>query len=280
MHNLDIPGEWWTLFHSKPLDRLVTQALQANPDIDAAQAALREAQENLYAGEGSLFPSVGADVQAEREAVSGVALGSPGRNFTLNLTTAQLSVGYVPDVFGGTRRQIELLAAQTQYQRFQLEATYLTLTSNVVATAVQEASLRGQIERDASRPSRWRPRRWSWCSSSSQFGAAPKSNVLQQQATLAQTRATLPPLEKQLAQTRDQAGAPDRPVPSQPIGATFTLASLKLPQGPAGQPAVQPGAPAPGCARGGGATACRQRQCRRGDRQPVAAVHHHRGAGR
>ena len=145
VRNLDIPGDWWRLFHSKPLDRLVTHALQANPDIASAQAALREAQENLYAGQGAMFPSVGANVQAEREAVSGVALGLPGRSFTLNLTTAQVSVGYVPDVFGGTRRQIESLAAQTQYQRFQLEATYLTLSSNVVATAVQEASLRAQI---------------------------------------------------------------------------------------------------------------------------------------
>src|SRR5260221_13655879 len=67
--------------------------------------------------------------------------GSPF--FTLH--TAQVVVTYAPDVFGGTRRQVESLAATTEFQRFQLEAAYLTLTSNVVAAAVQAASLRGQI---------------------------------------------------------------------------------------------------------------------------------------
>ena len=61
------------------------------------------------------------------------------------LVTPSLNVSYAPDVFGGTRRQIESLEAQAEFQRFQLEATYLTLTSNVVVAAVQEASLRGQI---------------------------------------------------------------------------------------------------------------------------------------
>ncbi len=225
---MDIPGEWWTLFHSKPLNHLVTQALRANPDIDAAQAALREARENMYAGEGALFPSVDARVQAEREAVSGAALGQPGKNFTLNLTTAELSVGYVPDVFGGTRRQIESLAAQTGYQLFQLEATYLTLTSNVVATAVQEASLRGQIER-TEQTIKVQSQALQLVQQQFQFGAVPKSDVLQQQATLAQTRANLPPLQKRLGQTRDQLARLIGQSPSKPIGATFTLASLKLP---------------------------------------------------
>ena len=55
---MDIPGEWWTLFHSPQLDTLIKEALQANPDIDAAQAALRQARENFYAQQASLFPTV------------------------------------------------------------------------------------------------------------------------------------------------------------------------------------------------------------------------------
>ena len=50
---------------------------------------------------------------------------------------------YAPDVFGGTRREVESLAATAEFQRFQVEAAYLTLTSNVVTAAVQEASVRG-----------------------------------------------------------------------------------------------------------------------------------------
>lgn len=229
VRNMDIPGDWWRLFHSQPLDRLVTQALRANPDIASAQAALREAQENLYAGEGALYPNVGAGLQAERESVSGAAFGLPGRHFTLNLTTAQVSVGFVPDVFGGTRRQIESLAAQAQYQRFELEATYLTLSSNVVATAVQEASLRAQIA-TTRQTIQVETQALGLVQRQFQVGAAPKWNVLQQQATLAQTRATLPPLQKQLGQTRDKLARLIGQFPSQPIAARFQLASLQLPE--------------------------------------------------
>lgn len=228
VRDLDIPGQWWELFHSQPLDRLVVQALKANPDIDAAQAALRQAQENLYAGQGALFPSLGANVQAERQALSGVAFGQPGRNFTFNLTTAQLSVSYAPDVFGGTRRQIESLAAQAEYQGFQLEATYLTLTSNVVAEAVNEASLRGQI---AATEQSIKVEEESLGLVERQFavGAAAKASVLSQQATLAQTRATLPALQKQLAQSRNRLARLIGQDPSRVIAAQFELGSLQLP---------------------------------------------------
>jgi outer membrane protein TolC len=110
------------------------------------------------------------------------------------------------DVFGGTRRQIESLAAQAEYQRFQLEAAYLTLTSNVVVAAVQEASLRGQIAatqdiiKDQAQQLNLVRQRFS-------LGGASQADVLTQEAQLAQTRATLPPLQKQLAQTRNQLTA-------------------------------------------------------------------------
>src|ERR1700738_1778715 len=39
--NLDIPGDWWALFHSRPLNDLVERALRDNNDLQAAQAALR-----------------------------------------------------------------------------------------------------------------------------------------------------------------------------------------------------------------------------------------------
>ena len=141
----DIQGEWWTLFHSAPLDRLMQRALKANPDVEAAQAALRQARENAYAQQGALFPAASASFQPQRERLSGAEFGAPKQSPTFSLVTAQLSVSYAPDVFGGTRRKIESLQAQADYQRFELEATYLTLTANLVVAAIDEASLRGQI---------------------------------------------------------------------------------------------------------------------------------------
>src|SRR5580700_4846033 len=49
----EIPAQWWSLFHSAPLDALVRTALQDSPTIVAAAAALRSAQEGYVAQRGS-----------------------------------------------------------------------------------------------------------------------------------------------------------------------------------------------------------------------------------
>jgi NodT family efflux transporter outer membrane factor (OMF) lipoprotein len=224
----DIPAEWWTLFHSEALNHLIEQALHANPDLDAAQAALRQANENVYAEQGALWPHASASIQAERERFSGATFGQPDLHATFSLVTPTLNISYAPDVFGGTRREIESLEAQADYQRFQLEATYLTLTSNVVVAAVTEASLRGQIAatqdiiKDQTDQLRVVRDRFN-------LGAASQADVLTQEAQLAQTRTTLPPLQKQLAQTRDQLTALAGGFPDREIDETFELASMQLP---------------------------------------------------
>jgi len=224
----DLAGDWWTLYHSRPLTELVDQALRGNPDLQAAQSSLRQASENLYAGQGSLFPTAKLNVQAAKERLSGAEFGEPNLSTTLSLVTGAVNVSYTPDVFGGVRRQIESLAAQARYQRFELEATYLTLTSNVVNAAVQEASLRDQIgaTRDIIR---LETNQLNLVRQQFNLGAAAQSDVLTQQATLMQTVATLPPLQKQLAQTRDQLTALLGRFPNQQPAARFDLADMRLP---------------------------------------------------
>jgi len=239
----DIPFEWWELFESPKLSSLIEKALRANPTLPAARAALAQAQELVYAQRGFFYPAIDATYQAERHKIAGNNYSSEqpgiqanGHNLTTNginqpllytFHTAQLTVSFVPDVLGGTRRQVESLAAQADTQRFALEAAYVTLASNVVAAAIQEASLRAQIaatrqiidaERDSLRILR------------EQFllGFAMRIDVAAQEAALAQTESTLPPLEKALEQTRDliRALAGDLPsVAEEP----FELDALRLP---------------------------------------------------
>src|SRR5476649_166813 len=143
---LDIPAQWWQLFHSPALNELITASLQHNPTMEAAQAALRQAQENVSAQQGAFYPSVDTSYAPTRQKVAGT-LSSPlaSNAYYYNLHTAQVTVSYVPDLFGANRRQVESLQAQAQSQRYQLEATRLTLTSNVANAAIQEAMLRAQI---------------------------------------------------------------------------------------------------------------------------------------
>lgn len=225
----DVPAAWWTLFHSQPLDALVRQALKANPDLAAAQAALREARENLAAGRGALYPNASADYNVSRQRIAGT-LASPASSgydyYTLH--TAQVDVSWAPDLFGGTRRQLEALRAQVDVQRFQLEAARLSLTSSVVVAAINQAGLRAQI--DATRRI-IASQRTTLDSLQRQFalGAQPEAAVAAQQATLAQAEATLPPLQRQLEQQGDALAALLGEAPSAAPVTQFTLADLQLP---------------------------------------------------
>src|SRR5271170_7701686 len=139
---LDIPGQWWTLFQSTQLNALIERALKNSPTLESAQAALRQANENVAAQVGSYYPSVSAQVQSQRTKASSAAFGSiPGfpSSYFYNLQTAQVNVSYTLDAFGGIRRQVEALKAQAEYQHFELEASYLTLTANIVTAAINEA---------------------------------------------------------------------------------------------------------------------------------------------
>jgi NodT family efflux transporter outer membrane factor (OMF) lipoprotein len=228
--DMDVPGQWWTLFRSQPLNALIAQALQRNPSLAAAQAALRQARENMYAQRGQYFPSITAGLSTSRNltAVDAVSPASASGNPYYSLVTPQLTVSFVPDVFGANRRAVESLVALTENQRFQLEAIYLTLTANVVAAAVQEASLRGQIAaartiiQDETDLLHILQRQLV-------LGQIAGSDVAAQEAALAQASQALPPLQKQLAQQCDLLTALAGRYPSDQIAAPFDLASLHLP---------------------------------------------------
>ncbi|HWY24081.1 MAG TPA: efflux transporter outer membrane subunit, partial [Nevskia sp.] len=229
-HGAEIPAQWWTLFHSEKLNALVEQALQSNQDVVAAQAALRQAHENALAQEGSYFPSFDGSGNVTRQKISGASFGQPGAGGAIySLFNASVNVSYTLDVWGGVRRGVEAQRAQSEYQNFQLEGTYLTLTSNVVTTAVQEASLRAQIDAtgqiiDADRKQLEVVKR--------QFvlGGVSKIDVLTQQSQLANVMATLPPLRKQLAQNRDLLAVLLGRLPSEQPQQRFELDDLKLPE--------------------------------------------------
>src|SRR5262249_35594809 len=130
----DIPGNWWTLFHSQQLDALVADALKANPTLEAAQNALRVAMENVRAQQGAFYPPVPGSCAASRNKNAEVLAPTLSSNQLLfNLYQAQLAVSWTPDIFGGNRRQVEALRAQAEAQRLQLRATYIALSVNVVA---------------------------------------------------------------------------------------------------------------------------------------------------
>lgn len=196
----DIPAQWWTLFHSPALNTLLRRALADSPTLARADAALRQARENRRARAGSLWPAFDAGFSAHRQRVSETQSGLSGASL-YTLYDASVSVSYPLDLFGATRRELEALHAQVEYQRYLLEAAHLTLAANLVVTAVQEASLRAQIGATQEIVAAEKQllglmqRRF-------ELGGAAQTEVLAQKAQLSRTRATLPPLEKALAENR------------------------------------------------------------------------------
>ena len=228
--DMDIPGQWWTLFHSVPLNRLIARALKANPNLQAAEATLRVAMENARAQVGLYYPLAQANLSPSRQR-NPVGTISPTLSSgapIYNLYTAQVNVSYVPDVFGGNRRQVEALNAQAEFQRFQLEATYLTLTSNLVVAAVQEASLRAQIAA-TERVINIETEQLEIFQRQYALGAIAMAEVVAQEAALAQTLATLPSLKKQLAQQRNLLAALSGHFPNEELAENFELSMIQLP---------------------------------------------------
>ncbi len=226
----DIPGDWWTLFHSKPLNDLIERSLKANPDIKSAQAALLVARENTLAQRGYYYPYVSAGyAMARAHTSSEVSPFTASSALNYGLITPQVNVSYVPDVFGVNRRTIESLKAQEAQARFALVATHITLSSNVAAAAIQEASLRGQIQATNELISINKDT-LEILRSQYKKGYATELDVAGQEAQLAQVVATMPPLLKQLAQQRDQLAVLSGAFPNQELPATFTLSKLELPK--------------------------------------------------
>jgi NodT family efflux transporter outer membrane factor (OMF) lipoprotein len=229
VEGLDISGQWWTLFQSTQLNALVERALANNPTLDAAQAALRQANETVAAERGSYLPSLSASAGVQRQKSSPAAFGLPGGQpsiYTLN--SASVDVSYTLDAFGGVRRQVEALQAQSDYQRFALEASYLSLTANIVTAAVTEASVRAQIEATED-IAHSQQQQLDITQRRATVGAASKADVLQQQATLQATLASLPTLRSQLTLQRNLLAAYVGTFPSGYAGGGFDLNSLTLP---------------------------------------------------
>ena len=225
-----VSARWWNAFGSDALNELVEAALRSNPDLQAADAALRTARENALAQRGSYWPSADAHLVSTRQAIADpVASPAASGSSLYTLHTAQLNVSYVADVFGGNRRQVESLDALAEAQRFQREAAYLTLTTNVVATAVQEASLRAQIKAthdiiDSA------TRLLEMARKQRSLGQITAADVAAQETALAQTRAALAPLDKQLAQQRDLLAVLAGRLPSDAVSQRFELDAIKLPE--------------------------------------------------
>lgn len=223
-----VDAKWWELFKSAELNFLIEKGLANSPTIIAAKAALIQAQEILNAQAGTvLYPAARLNIAAQK--LHGTApIHLAGEINQYNLYNSTLNISYNLDLFGGARRGLESYAAEADYQRFQFEATYLTLTTNIATTAIRSASLSTQIEQ-VNKLIKLQDEQVNITKKRQQLGSISNIEVLAQQTQLSQLKALLPPLEQNWQQTRHALSVLVGDTPDKNNDPDIKLVDLKLP---------------------------------------------------
>ena len=224
----DIPADWWRLFKSPQLDAIVRQAISNNPTLQAAEASLRQSQDNLRAGYGLYFPQGQAGASASRQLTAPVQQGSQSSGSIFNLFTASGTISYTLDVFGGKRRTVEGLRAQADSQRYESKAAFLALSANVVNTSVARAAYMAQI-RATEQLIELENQQLHLAETQVRAGTAPYSTVLSVRSLISATQALLAPLEQNASQAEHLLAMLEGVVPSKANLPDIDLAELSLP---------------------------------------------------
>jgi NodT family efflux transporter outer membrane factor (OMF) lipoprotein len=225
----EVSPRWWEAFHSPELDGLVAEALERSPTLEAADAALRVAEFNAFAGSGAFFPQVTLGSNSSYLLSSGYSTTTTVTQAAYSFFTKQVQIGYTLDIWGATQRSVESLDALRDQQVFAKQAAHMTLAANVVKAAIEEASLRGQIAATR-RVIGLEEARLALLQRQLDYGAVSGTDLLSQQNALAQARQSLPPIETRLAQQRNLLTALAGRYPSEEVSERFALAGFALPR--------------------------------------------------
>jgi len=229
---MDIPAQWWTLFHSPQLDALVREALANSPSMAQAKAALRQASENLGSQAGATrYPKVDLQLGGVRQQIDTAALGIPNvpQAGPFTLYNASLNVSYTVDAFGANARMLEGLQAQMDNQAAELQAAQLALAGNVVTAAIRQASLQAQVA-STDRMLQLQRQQLAIMQQRLAAGGIAERDLKSQRTLVAQSEAALPALQQQQAQVSHQLavylGRPPARADMQPLA----LDTLTLPE--------------------------------------------------
>src|SRR5271165_1396779 len=220
--------DWWHLFNSGTLDAIVAEALRRNPSLEAAEASLRESENNLHSGYGIFFPQVEADASATRQRFAAIKYGQGSGGNVFNLFTLSASVSYALDVFGGNRRMIEGLKAQVDWQRANEQAAYLTLIANLINTVVARAAYQAEVDATQQLID-LAADQVKLAEAQALAGTVPYSNVLSLTAQLSAYQASIPSLQQKLAQCDDLLSSLVGRAPAEWKAPPVSLAELTLP---------------------------------------------------
>jgi NodT family efflux transporter outer membrane factor (OMF) lipoprotein len=200
------PNDWWRALGDSQLDTLIDAALAHNPDAHAAEARLREARAQLSGQRADELPKVSANAAALRTSEPNLGAfmpsGSSGGG-PLQLYAATLQASWEIDLFGGTRRAIEAASAQAGAVSADLADTQVALAAEVAQAYID---LRDEQQRlaFASDTARVQQRMLELTDERRERGTAADVDVERLTSQVETTRATLVPLDEQIAESLDR----------------------------------------------------------------------------
>jgi outer membrane protein, multidrug efflux system len=190
---------FWTLFDDAQLTSLVEEALANSRDLKIAVARIEEARANLRIARSSLYPSLDANAGASRAKQSGAAGLPPGFPLTSTSFNLGVSAAYEIDVWGKLAAGRDAAGATLLATRYGAETVRIALAAQVATTYFALRSLDADLRltRDtlATRDENVRLQR-----SRTTAGVASELDLRLAEAERANIAATVPPLERSLAQ--------------------------------------------------------------------------------
>ncbi len=224
----EIEGDWWSLFGSEMIDRIVQQALEHNRTLEAAAQTLAESHELALAQAGLRYPQVGLTAGVGRQQYGAEFFGGSFSFPPFTYLAVGPTVNYTLDYTGGIARSVEQLRAQAEASHQQLNAAFLSVSGQAVMQAITIASLRAQIatvetildqDRDNLRLVR----------SAFEAGSVARIDVVSAESQIASDSALLPPLRQELAKAHHALSLVLGRSPEKELPADLDLAQIVLP---------------------------------------------------
>lgn len=143
-------GAWWEIFGDSELNRLESEAAEANQKLHAAVARFAQARAAADVARSGLFPRIGTGFAATRQRASanrpnnqtGEAVGIGP---TYDTFTMPFDLSYEVDLWGRVRREVESTQAKAQADAADLEGIRLAIAAEVAADYFALCALDAEI---------------------------------------------------------------------------------------------------------------------------------------
>jgi NodT family efflux transporter outer membrane factor (OMF) lipoprotein len=184
--------DWWSPFADTELDGLLRRVAVSNQNVAAAVAAYAQARATLAEQRAGWYPSVSLGAGVTRA-------GGKARSSTGNTAQASLSAGWEPDLWGKLGANVSSAQASAQASQAELASATLSAQATLATSYFSLREADAEIEL-VQRAVEGYERSLQITQNRYTQGVAAKSDVLQAQTQLANTRADLATLRSQRAQ--------------------------------------------------------------------------------